>query len=48
MKYIIAGRHFDGGSFVGGMVLSASLLVIGFFGYKFYLQRRGGTPYRNF
>ena len=33
------GRHFDGASFIGGIVLCAGLVAIGFFGLKFYKAR---------
>merc|ERR1711868_315720 len=33
------GNGFNGGSFVGGMVFSAALIAIGYFGLKFYRAR---------
>lgn len=30
------GQHFDGASFIGGIVLTAGLVAIVFFGMKFY------------
>ena len=30
------GQHFDGASFIGGIVLCAGLVAIVFFGMKFY------------
>lgn len=34
------GQHFDGASFIGGMILMAGLFIIGFFALKFYRARK--------
>lgn len=34
------GQHFDGASFVGGIVLCAGLVAIAYFGLKFYRSRQ--------
>ncbi|XP_018320919.1 threonine-rich protein isoform X3 [Agrilus planipennis] len=33
------GRHFDGPSFIGGIVLASGLMAIGFVAFKFYKAR---------
>ncbi|XP_013421903.1 sialomucin core protein 24 [Lingula anatina] len=33
------GQHFDAASFIGGIVLTTGLFVLGFFGCKFYKSR---------
>ncbi|XP_078341683.1 uncharacterized protein LOC144627773 [Crassostrea virginica] len=34
------GQHFDAASFVGGMILMGGLIVITYFGLKFYRARK--------
>lgn len=33
------GRHFDGASFIGGIVLATGLIALGFASLKFYKAR---------
>ena len=34
-----SGQHFDGASFVGGIILCAGIIALIFFGLKFYKSR---------
>lgn len=34
------GQHFDGASFVGGMILMGGLIAIAYFALKFYRVRK--------
>ncbi|RXG70971.1 Sialomucin core protein 24 [Armadillidium vulgare] len=40
-------RHFDAGSFVGGMILALTLTAVSFAGWKFYRRRALSTSYTN-
>ncbi|XP_063826841.1 porimin-like [Ostrinia nubilalis] len=36
VKPVVAGRGFDGPSFIGGIILTLGLLAVGFMGFKYY------------